>query len=342
MSLKPELEHWVKAQLASLNMSMATFSPIVGDAGFREYFRLGTKPALLAVYGPPATENHAAFVRISEHWRRCGINAPRVYAHDCEQGFLLIEDFGVQSLADLLAAGKNLEDINRSYAPVIAQLLQLQQMAISPDYAVYDNARLRQEFDVCGPWFIEQLLGHPITPEEQQLLATSCDFLLERINKQPRVIVHRDFHSRNIQITADAGVGLIDFQDAVVGPVTYDLVSLLKDCYQQWPASYVSQATIAYRQQLPAHLAMASDAEFLEAFNLMGLQRHFKVLGVFARLYLRDGKARYLNDLPLVMAYVQEALLHYPQLAPLAEWFNSMILPLAKQQSWYRSVEIQP
>ncbi|TNE78997.1 MAG: phosphotransferase, partial [Gammaproteobacteria bacterium] len=155
---------------------------------------------------------------------------------------------------------------------------------------------------------------------------------------QPTVLVHRDFHSRNLMLLDNGGIGVIDFQDAVTGPLTYDLVSLLRDCYIRWPASYVSRRALNYyRRAVAAGIATpVSDKQFMRWFDLMGLQRHIKVLGIFARLFLRDGKAGYLNDLPLVIRYTLEQLDSYPELNEFKDWFERRVLPAVIDQSWYQ------
>ena len=345
MSIYESLAAWVSQQLVKRSMPNAALTPIVGDAGFREYFRLATVPPLLAVYGPPDIEKHQAFVQISEHWRQLGVPAPEVIAYDFTQGFLLIEDFGATSLSAILEDhSANPVGVESCYRSVLAQLHRLQRSPIQAWYPRYDSAALQVELDLFIPWFVEKLLGYVLSTDERDMLQELFDVLIARAQAQPQVIVHRDFHCRNIHVQGGDldQLGFIDFQDAVVGPVTYDIVSLLKDCYQCWPASFVRSQALAYRKTLPPLLQMNTESAFLQALDMMGLQRHLKVLGIFARLHLRDGKAQYLQDLPLVLAYVLQALEGYAEGKLVAQWFEQQLMPAIKQQPWYRSVEIQP
>ena len=342
MALNLELVAWTEQQLAVLKIEKKDFMPIVGDAGFRQYFRLHTTPALLAVYGPPDIEKHEQFAQISDHWRAHNIKAPRVYAHDFERGFLLIEDFGQHSLADQLQYCPTLADAAVVYSAPLQHLRALQSVPTASFYPLYSADLLLQELHLFTEWFVAGLLNIVLTEPEKNQLQSLFDAAVAQLLAQPNVIVHRDFHCRNIQVLADQNVGVIDFQDAVFGPVTYDLVSLLKDCYQLWPKTFVQTEALKYRQTLPAHLAMANDAVFLQAFNLMGWQRHMKVLGIFARLALRDNKMRYIDDLPRVIAYVRDAMNECGLLMPLKNWFDSRIFSVAKNQPWFNSVAIQP
>ena len=345
MSIYESLAAWVDEQLALRSIPTATLTPIVGDAGFRQYYRLATPMPLLAVYGPPEIEKHQAFVQISEHWQMLGVPAPKIVAYDFAKGFLLIQDFGATSLSAALEPHKGHDQaLSDCYRSVLAQLRPLQVSPTEDWYPRYDRPALQAELDLLIPWFIEQLLGYALSNDEQKILQTLFDRLIGEALSQPQVIVHRDFHCRNIHLQDEAleRLGFIDFQDAVVGPVTYDIASLLKDCYQCWPSSFVRTEALNYRETLPPHLQMASAAAFLNAMNAIGLQRHLKVLGIFARLYLRDGKAQYLQDLPLVVAYVRQVFAQYDYCQPVARWFDACLMPLIQKQSWHRSVEIQP
>ncbi|WP_054112661.1 aminoglycoside phosphotransferase family protein [Marinagarivorans algicola] len=345
MVVQEELLAWVRGQLQALGLAFNEAKPIEGDAGFRQYIRLDTDPAMLAVYGPPMTEKHTEFVAISEHWRTSGVHAPRVFAHDLAQGFLLVEDLGATSLADALANRRGRTTPAEIYAPVLAQLRTLQLLTPKGFYPQYSAHRLQQEMALFEPWFVEGLLGYTLSECEKASLQVLYQHLINSAQAQPQVIVHRDLHCRNIQcsdtVAQDAQLGFIDFQDAMIGPITYDWVSLLKDCYQQWPASFVSEQAMRYNQALPARLRLADEA-LLETLDLMGLQRHLKVLGIFARLSLRDGKMGYLHDLPLVVAYVRDVCGRYEALQPFLAWFDRVLLPLCALQPWYRCVVIQP
>jgi aminoglycoside/choline kinase family phosphotransferase len=203
----------------------------------------------------------------------------------------------------------------------------------------YDRALLTEElgrFDQC---FLESLLGYAPSDSERELIARVGNLLIESALEQPKVLVHRDFHSRNLMLQDEGELAVIDFQDAVLGPVTYDLASLLKDCYISWPAEQVNQWVLQYRGECASLGSLAvTDAHFLRWFDWMGLQRHIKVLGTFARLYLRDGKSGYLEDLPLVIHYVEQTLRQYagqePVFAEFHDWFAGTLSPRIAQQSW--------
>lgn len=338
MSVIDTLTTWCHEQMASRNWPLAPLKALGGDAGFRQYFRIVSEPRLLAVYSPPATEPNAQFCAIAEHWRGAEVRAPEIYAKDLTQGFMLIEDFGEKALADELAQ----KSPKTVYTPVLAVLAKLQALD-APDglYPAYDREKLTLEMSLMPEWFMDKLLGIEPSAQDLALLQQLFDGLADAALAQPQVIVHRDYHCRNIHLLPNGEPGLIDFQDAVIGPATYDLVSLLKDCYFRLDVESVKSLALQYRQLMPSSDAFNDDADFLQAFDWIGLQRHLKVLGIFARLNLRDGKPGYLKDLPLVVAYVREVLKRYPAFAELDAWFDARLMPAITQQHWYRSVEIQ-
>lgn len=348
-SVEPLLS-WVRQQAERLNGTRWDFSQPVelnalsGDAGFRRYFRVNCRPSLLAVSAPVASEDSRAFVAIARYLKSQQVDTPEIIAVDFQRGFLLVEDFGDSLLGSVL----NPDNVDRCYAEAMEILLRLQactetSIAAADDgdlftLAPYNSTRLLDEMLLFQQWFVPKLLGYQLSGQEQHQLQQVYDQLLESALEQPRVWVHRDFHSRNLIYREGQLPGVIDFQDAVEGPLTYDLVSLLRDCYLRWPAVKVSAWALQYRDLAVAHGLMneVSDAEFLRWFDWMGLQRHIKVLGIFARLWLRDGKAGYLNDLPLVIRYTLEVADRYPQFESLVTLFQNRLLPLCEQQAWYR------
>jgi aminoglycoside/choline kinase family phosphotransferase len=308
--------------------------PLTGDAGFRQYFRLNTSPALIAVNSPPDKENNSAYVDISLALKAMDIIRPRIYAVDYAQGFLLLEDFGDRHLHSALS----LKSIDFRYNQAEELLLSLQKADKgSGIFQVYDDQALSQEFDLFAKWFVGRLLGLQIEPVDISMLEELRSHLVNTALCQPQVLVHRDYHSRNLMVLSNDQLGIIDFQDAVIGPITYDLVSLLKDCYISWPRHIVISRVANYKKQLTdAGLLSDMDSKaFLGWFDLMGLQRHIKVLGIFARLALRDEKPAYLKDLPLVIGYVAETAAHYPQIAKFSHWFEANIMPKVRQQTWF-------
>ncbi|MGD9982767.1 MAG: aminoglycoside phosphotransferase family protein [Porticoccaceae bacterium] len=315
---------------ANLPLELA---PLRGDAGFRQYYRAVSRPSLIATYAPPETENTLAFVTKGLALARSGAHVPRVYAVDYRRGFVAQEDLGeALMLAGLAAANRDLR-----YGAALDALARIQTTACDPAvFPAYSAALLRDEMALFPRWLIQALLEIELTPEEQALLADLFDLLTESASAQPRVVVHRDYHSRNLLLLDDGDVGIVDFQDAVVGPVSYDLVSLLRDCYHRLPEVDL----VRYRDR---YLAAAQRAgllrvetdQFARWFDFMGLQRHIKVLGIFCRLWLRDGKSAYLKDLPLVIRYVLEVAARHSETRPFAAWFEARLVPSLAAQPWY-------
>lgn len=308
---------------------------LAGDAGFRRYFRTGTTPPLIAVDSPPERTNPARFVAVADHLRRYGIHTPLVLAADVEHGFMLLEDLGDQLLYEQLDE----DSVEGLYAEMLSELLCLQQIPPVGDlFPPYNRELLLTEMRILPEWLAEKLLGHPLTDADRQLLEKTFSLLLDSAAEQPRVLVHRDYHSRNLLLRDGERPGVVDFQDAVWGPVTYDLVSLLRDCYVRWPRESVERWALSYAATAESVgiLEGVAPETFLRWFDWMGLQRHIKVLGLFPRLYLRDGKRGYLPDLPLVIRYTLEVAGRYPEMEPFADWFRATLLPLAEQQDWYR------
>ena len=322
-----ELSHWVGAELG---LESTRIVPASADASFRRYFRV-ERPAgsLIVMDAPPERENIEPYVRASAMLADIGVHVPRVLEQDRARGFLLLTDLGTRQYLPELKAGLNVDAL---YADALGALLRIQ--ALGGEHArelpPYDRARLEQEMLLLPDWFIARHLGITIDAGLRSLLRAAFDFLLEEVLAQPRVFVHRDYHSRNLMICAGANPGILDFQDAVCGAVAYDLVSLLRDLYIVWPSGRVRDWLIGYRRRaLAAGVAAGtSDAEFLRWFDLAGVQRHLKVLGIFARLWHRDGKPVYLDDLPATLDYVLAASAQYPQLAALREFLERHAEPL--------------
>jgi aminoglycoside/choline kinase family phosphotransferase len=335
----PELQIWAGEHLPSAAAAgEARLTPLTGDASNRRYFRLQTPVASYVVAeAPPATEKNAAFIAIREQLDRAGIRVPEIFAADLDKGYLLLEDLGDRLLLPTLTA----DNVDSHYGRALEILLRMAQAApADPPVPVYDQALLSEELDRFPRWFVDGLLGYHVVPADRECLDKLWQLLLDNALEQPGVLVHRDFHSRNLMLQDDGQLAVIDFQDAVIGPVTYDLVSLLRDCYIRWPGRRVRQWALSHRDALrvAGHIASVSDAVFLRWFDWMGLQRHIKVLGTFARLYLRDGKVTYLRDLPLVVRYVRDVLAvyapHEPAFAAFADWFDSALIPRIAAQSW--------
>ncbi len=335
------LQNWFgEFQPGRLPVDGLQLTPVTGDAGFRSYFRSNTQPSFIAALAPPEQENNPAFVNIAIAMARGGVHVPKIIAVNYEQGFLLQEDLGATLYLDVLSN----ENQGRLYDSAEEVLLQIQKLpADSALFPHYDDTLLRRELELFLEWFVSGLLGVSLDTLARRLLDNLFTVLLHSACEQPQVVVHRDFHSRNLLLLDDGGVGVIDFQDAVFGPLSYDLVSLLRDCYIRWPQTLVEQRVEGFRCKLLAQaeaqeqpLTLPDREAFLRWFDLMGLQRHLKVLGIFARLSLRDGKPRYLADLPLVLRYVLEVAQRYPETEDFYRWFIEYLEPKILGLSWYQ------
>ncbi|MDH4260482.1 MAG: phosphotransferase, partial [Gammaproteobacteria bacterium] len=280
-------------------------TPASVDASFRRYFRVhrndGTQ---IAMDAPPEQEDVELYLRIARLLASAGVHVPQVLAVDLEQGFALISDLGSLQYLEALAKGADPEPL---YADAIQALLHLQARGTSGaiDLPRYDHQLLRREMELFPEWFIGRHLGLEPVSGDRRAIEAAFDWLSEMALAQPVVLVHRDYHSRNLMVCPGSNPGILDFQDAVRGPVSYDLVSLLKDCYIVWPQAKIQGWIDRYREgakQLGLNVG-ADREQFLRWFDCMGLQRHIKVLGIFARLWYRDGKPGFLDDLPRVLDY---------------------------------------
>lgn len=326
-----EARQWLVQELA---LAVTSLVPASTDASFRRYFRvtLDDGSTRILMDAPPAQESLPAYLRVTVLMASCGINVPRVHASDTGRGFALVEDFGDTHMLAGLSRGL---DPGRLYGDALATLAQLQLRgdAVSQELPAYDQPLLRREMALMPEWFCQRHLGLAPDAARQRMLEDAFAFLEQQIQQQPRVLVHRDYHSRNLMLLPEHSPGVIDFQDAVRGPVGYDVASLLRDCYVAWPRERVAGWVDEFRALLQAGgdagrvLAGPSREVFQEWVDLAGLQRHIKVLGIFARLYWRDGKPAYLPDLPRTLGYVQEVAGAVPQLAPLARFAEEVLAP---------------
>lgn len=329
------LTQWVR-QFSGLEQAEPV--PVSGDASFRRYFRVtgalpdDSQPSYLVMDAPPEHEDCRPFVAIARHWHAQGISVPQVFQQDLGQGFLLLEDFG-----DHLMLGQiNDDNAGKLYQGAMEELLRIQQVSEAPAYRLppFDTALLDREMALFPDWLLTLQLGLELSNSERALLDTTFAFLRESALAQPVVPVHRDYHSRNLLIRQDTNQpGVIDFQDAVRGPVTYDLVSLLKDCYVRWPRQRVRSWTEHYRRlSLDAGLHRADPDTFEQWFELMGMQRHLKAAGIFARLAIRDGKTRYLQDVPRTIGYLVDASGRQGALRHFHEWLVNIVVPAVEQR----------
>ncbi|WP_211306701.1 aminoglycoside phosphotransferase family protein [Acidiferrobacter thiooxydans] len=308
-----------------LGTSGFTIAPASSDASFRRYFRITSGgESWVAMDAPPNKEPLAPFVRVAQRFGALGLHVPKVLACDLDTGLALLTDLGHTPYLDKLDDAT----ADRLYGDALGALVVLQGGTFSdPDFLPpYDEVLLRREMELFPEWYLRGYLGHTITGGERRLLDQAFDDLSANALHQPQVWVHRDYHSRNLLVNTLHNPGILDFQDAVRGPITYDLVSLLKDCYVAWPRERVVDWVKGYCQLArESGLHQCDDeAVFLEWFDRMGIQRHLKVAGIFARLHLRDGKPGYLGDLPLTMHYLREATALYPDLCDLHTFLRAL------------------
>lgn len=316
------IQNWLKQDLS---LEISHIEPASSDASFRRYFRAFHSTGTYVVMdAPPDKENVLAFVDLDRFFENYGLPVPHIYAEHLQAGFLLLEDFGNLNLLEAI----NDQNASNFYELAMKQLGVLQQ--ISPNAHQlknsYDYALLNRELDIFFEWFLQGLLKQsmPINIKES-LYAHLISSALE----QPQTCVHRDFHSRNIMILDDNTLGIIDFQDAVIGPITYDLASLLRDCYINWPEDQVENWVQHYFTQLQNTDKIQTDyAQFKRWFDWMGMQRHLKAIGIFARLHLRDQKSGYLGDIPRTLDYVLAVSAQYPEFAEFIYFLQSHITPI--------------
>jgi len=324
------LQEWTQTWLSRQQQwspPVGDLQVVSGDASFRRYFRQQLKiGSLIAVDAPPEKENCGPFVAIAKALHAQGLCVPEVLAWSSQEGFMLLTDLGDTLLRDELADGT----VSTLYGAAMTALVQMQSCPAPADYFLpnYDRERLTTEMRLLSEWFIPQYLGFNLSDEQAQTLEQQFALIAERVTLQPEVFVHRDYHSRNLMLTPTGELGIIDFQDAVRGPITYDLASLLRDAYVVWPAADVARWVQQFRDELIANDALdaAVDAATFQAwFDWMAAQRHLKVVGIFARLSLRDGKHGYLADIPLVYRYLLDEIASYDELQPLHQLLISLL-----------------
>ena len=295
------------------------------DASFRRYFRIKTPEGSFVVMdAPPDKENTETFIRVAELLAQINVNVPIIFQQNTVEGFLLLEDFGSQCFLDQLS----LENATALYSSAFDALLLMQsQTSIEHfDLPAYNEALLQRELGIFEEWFLHECLDTPIPAE---IWASMSEVLINSALEQPLVCVHRDYHSRNLMFLSDDSPGIIDFQDAVIGPITYDLVSLLRDCYISWSPEFIEQWRNDYYQRLVGlDLIAVSPEQFKRWFDLMGLQRHLKAIGIFSRLHLRDGKSTYLNDIPRTLTYVLAVCADYPELSAFSNFLQEQVVPV--------------
>jgi aminoglycoside/choline kinase family phosphotransferase len=325
-------QHWLQDLPPALGLRHGSLRPASSDASFRRYFRVDAAPATgepasyIVMDAPPEHEDCRPFVRIAALIGAQGVSTPTVVASDLARGLLLLSDFGSTTYADALQQPGT--DVQALYEDALGALVRLQQAQPGSDLPPYDRARLLAEMQLFPEWYVGRHLGMELTGAERQMLDGIFERLIDAAGAQAAVLVHRDYHCRNLMVLAQRArnPGVLDFQDAVVGPVTYDLVSLLRDAYVEWPeAQQIDWAARYWDLARAAKLPVPGRFDaFWQDMEWMGLQRALKVLGIFARLCHRDGKARYLDDLPLVLRHTQRVVERYDSLRPLARLLDRL------------------
>ena len=318
------IESWLKEIHPNQSIQL---EPASADASFRRYFRaiFADGRTLIVMDAPPEQEDCHPFIHVAKLFGDSGVNVPHVLAQNLERGFLLLSDLGATTYLSVL------NEVNAAllYRDACKALIKIQlatQAKVLPDY---DDALLTREMRLFPDWYISKHLGLELSDQQQEVLEQTFTLLNNNILSQGQVYVHRDYHSRNLMFCEEMqgeNPGILDFQDAVLGAITYDLVSLLKDAYIQWEEELILDWAIRYWEDArQARLPVPSDfADFYRDFEWMGAQRHIKVLGIFARLYHRDGKDGYLKDLPLVMTYLRKTCERYSELRPMLRLLDEL------------------
>jgi|TARA_B110000259_G_scaffold55437_1_gene65311 aminoglycoside/choline kinase family phosphotransferase len=316
---KRQLEQWLGVVLTEKAFTLSVAS---ADASFRRYFRVHLQDkTLIAMDAPPEQESCTSFIDIAKLFLDCGLHVPEVIVQDMEQGFLLLSDLGNDTYLSQL----NKDTVQPLYGDATNALINLQ-LASKPNVLpAYDAALLMREMQLFPEWYLAKHLNVNLDAAQQSVLDKTFTILTQNILSQTQVYVHRDYHSRNLMV-CENNPGILDFQDAVYGPITYDLVSLLKDAYISWEEADMMDWVVRYWDAArKAGLLVPSDfSEFYRNFEWMGAQRHIKVLGIFARLSHRDGKDAYLKDMPLVMDYLRRVCGRYLELRPMLKLLNTL------------------
>jgi aminoglycoside/choline kinase family phosphotransferase len=313
------LQEWLGAALAGAAPRIEKAS---ADASFRRYFRVfAGDRTLIAMDAPPERENTRAFVQVAALMKDAGLHVPEVLAQDLDRGFLLLTDLGTRSYLAALREG----NVDALFGDATTALVKWQAASRPGELPEYDEALLRRELELFPEWYIGRHRGVALTPRQRETLDWVFRRILDRNLAEARVYVHRDFMPRNL-MASDPNPGVLDFQDAVFGPISYDVASLMRDAFVSWDEERVLDVTVRYWEKArKARLPVPADfGDFWGDVEWMGLQRHLKVLGIFARLHYRDGKAGYLEDTPRFVRYVRHAAARYGDLAPLAKLLDEV------------------
>lgn len=328
------LVDWLAQELPALfagqgwgEVPSASLSPASSDASFRRYFRWQAgERTFIVMDAPPPQEDCRPFVRMAELLAEAGVHVPQVLLADLPRGFLLLSDLGRQTYLDVI----NADNASALFEDALQALVAFQRLPRPAEFPEYDRALLKRELQLFPDWYVARELRAEFTAAQQQAWERICELLIDSALAQPQVLVHRDYMPRNLMLSTP-NPGVLDFQDAVWGPVTYDVTSLFKDAFLSWPQARVETWLQRY-YQLAGEVGIAlpsSFAEFQRASDLMGVQRHLKVIGIFARICHRDGKPKYLGDVPRFFAYIDEVLSRRPELAELGQLLAQLRQPSA-------------
>lgn len=320
------LKRWLSEVIETSGFEL---KPASEDASFRSYYRLflenpflGNK-TLIVMDAPPPQEDCAPFVRITKTLLACDVHVPAIHHMDLQQGFLLLDDFGNDLFLDKLDSST----ANELYSDAIKALVRMQTSADATELLRYDEPLLRREMQLFSDWLLGKHLQLELNDDQNKSLEAVFDLLVTNALQQPQTFVHRDFHSRNLMLTAENNPGVIDYQDAVHGPISYDLVSLLKDCYIKWSRDEINHWIDFYLKQMEENGTEIDHEQFQRWFDLMGVQRHLKASGIFARLSHRDSKHGFLKDIPRTLSYIVDLKRDYKELAPMCILIEESILP---------------
>lgn len=323
MSRETALNNWLIKTLGTTEFKTV---PLAGDCSFRKYYRIHIKNNSYVVMDAPPPEMPATFVEVAAILQEHHVQVPEISAFDADNGFILLSDFGDRLYLKELTH----HSASELYGEAIETLLKIQQC--QGKVPNFDKAFMKRQLNVFKDWYLEKYLN--LKPDSEELtrmlrpLASLADKLFKTIEAQPVVFVHQDYHSRNLMVLKQGGPGILDFQDAVRGPITYDLVSLFQDAYVTWPRSQVEAWVAEYQEKAQQQGILSkeiSQSEFLRWMDLTGLQRHLKNLGVFARKYYRDGTEQYLKDIPTLQGYIKEAFERYNELQDYAAFFETVL-----------------
>lgn len=322
-----ELKQWVTDAVGRFE----AIAPASEDASFRRYFRIiYPDRTLIVMDAPPDREALAPWLQVRGWLEGADIHVPALVEADPRRGFVAMEDLGTETYASARLNGIPPDDL---FADAWDTLVRLQRIEVPADCPPYEARRLGEEMELFWTWLVLQHLGLEFSTRRRQAFEHAKDLLVRRAQAQPQVLIHRDYHSRNLLVTPERSPGVIDFQDAVLGPVSYDVVSLLRDCYVEWPEPDLERwLRHYYTGALAQGVPLPPWATWRVDFDWMGVQRHLKAAGIFARLWHRDGKPGYLADIPRTLGYVARIATRYPELIDLGAWIRAEVLPALAAQ----------